>query len=368
MTTIKNASAARIDAIAALAQQLFGESDQLDEFKLRLNAEIFAKQGSATTKTTGGETKSKKSNTGAIKKSANPEDQCNAYIFAIVRNEETGEFEPKQCSLSHDHGSKFCKKHASVHGKRDDAASNYHGTDIVHEHTWQVLGSVENGPSYVFTKYHDQLLAKFNQASGSEGSGNESDEAAPHKKTSKTSVSKKSSIPKKEKKVRAEKKQKGPTAKRGKNPYFEFLSSERESIKADLLAENPELKGRDLTTSIAKEAGRRWNEMGEEDKQPYIDVVMANACLDGDLLQNDQSVETAVLQGSEEHLSPCCDDHAETEADQEEEEEENDRIYNEALNVWIDAETQLYFDSQDSETPLGQIVRGKTVAFKTKKQ
>jgi hypothetical protein len=128
------------------------------------------------------------------------------------------------------------------------------------------------------------------------------------------------------------------------------------------------LKGRDLTTSIAKEAGRRWNEMGEEDKQPYIDVVMANACLDGDLLQNDQSVETAVLQGSEEHLSPCCDDHAETEADQEEEEEENDRIYNEALNVWIDAETQLYFDSQDSETPLGQIVRGKTVAFKTKKQ
>ena len=362
---MKNASAARIDAISALAQQLFGEGDQLNEFKLRLNAEIFAKQGSS--KTIGGEIKPKKSNTGAYKKSANPENQCNAYIFAIVRNEETGDFEPKQCSLSHEDGSKFCKKHASVHGKRDDAASNYHGTDIVHEHTWQVLGSVENGPSYVFTKYHDQLVAKFNQASGSEASGNESDDSAPKKKTAKTSGTKKSSSgPKKEKKVRAEKKQKVPTAKRGKNPYFEFLSSERESIKAELLAENPELKGRDLTTSIAKEAGRRWNEMGEEDKQPYIDVVAANACLDGDL-QNEQSAETAV-QGSEEDLSPCCDDHAQTEVNQEEEEEENDRIYNESLNVWIDAETQLYFDSQDSETPLGQIVRGKTVAFKTKKQ
>jgi hypothetical protein len=187
----------------------------------------------------------------------------------------------------------------------------------------------------------------------------QSNESVQKKKTSKTVGTKKCNSTKKEKKVWAEKKQKGLTAIRAKNPYFEFLSSERESIKADLLAKNLELKGRDLTTSIAKEAGRRWNEMSGESKQCYSHV---KGCHDDSILSESFWVASEIL---EQHLSPCCDDKTQTEVDHVEEEEEEDRIYNESLSVWIDTETQLYFDSKDSNMPLGQIARGKTVVFKT---
>jgi hypothetical protein len=190
----------------------------------------------------------------------------------------------------------------------------------------------------------------------------QSNESELKKKTSKAVEPKKSSSTKKEKKVRAEKKQKGLTAIRAKNPYFDYLSAERENIKADLLAQNAELKGRDLTTSIAREAGRRWNEMSGESKQCYSQQI--NGCHDEFILLPESF--WVVSEISEQNLSPCCDEQIETEIDLEEEEE--DPIYNQSLGVWIDPKTQLYFDSKDSSWPLGQIVRGKTVAFKTKNE
>jgi hypothetical protein len=358
MTT--TAANAKIAAISAIAEQMFGSGEQLDQFKLRLTAEIFAKQ--STTKTTDTTSKPKKE---SAKKSSNPENRCGAYIFAVVRNEETGEMEPKQCSLSHEEDGQFCKKHGAAHGKRDEAASNYHGKDVFYEFKWELCGSVESGPTFVFDKFKDQLLAKFNQASGSEASGNESDDSAPKKPAKVARAKKTSPAPKKEKKSKIEKTAKTKTAtKRPKNPYFEYLGAERESIKADLLAENTELKGRDLVTSITKEAGRRWKEMSAEEKQPYIDVVEMNADIE---LEEGSEIQDST--GSSNHqevdsAEPCCDDHAE----QEEEEDESDRIFNETHGVWVDPETQLYYESQDSECPIGQVVRGKTVPFKTKKQ
>ena len=325
---------AKIAAISAIAEQMFGAGEQLDQFKLRLSAEIFAKQ--PTTKTTDTAIKPKKE---AAKKSTKPENRCGAYIFAVVKNEETGEMEPKQCSLSHDEDGKFCKKHGAAHGKRDEAASNYHGKDVFYEFKWELCGSVESGPTFVF------------------------DDSAPKKKATKVARAKKTSpVAKKEKKSKTEKAPKTAT-KRPKNPYFEYLSAERESIKADLIAENAELKGRDLVTSITKEAGRRWKEMSAEEKQPYIDVVEMNADIEeGSEIQD--SISSSSHQEVVAAAEPCCDDHAQ----EEEEEEETDRIFNETHGVWVDPETQLYYDSQDSESPIGQVVRGKTVPFKTKKQ
>jgi hypothetical protein len=272
--------------------------------------------------------------------------------------------EPKQCSLSHDEDGKFCKKHGAAHGKRDEAASNYHGKDVFYEFKWELCGSVESGPTFVFDKFKDQLVAKFNQASGSEASGNESDDSAPKKKVARTK--KTSPAPKKEKKSKIEKAPKTKTAtKRPKNPYFEYLSAERESIKADLLAENAELKGRDLVTSITKEAGKRWKEMSAEEKQPYIDVVEMNADIEAEGSEIQDSTSASSHQEVDAAAEPCCDDHAEEE---EEEDDTSDRIFNETHGVWVDAETQLYYESQDSESPIGQVVRGKTVPFKTKKQ
>ena len=352
---------AKIAAISAIAEQMFGASEQLDQFKLRLSAEIFAKQ--PTTKTTDPTSKPKKTKKDTT---SNQENRCGAYIFAVVMNEETGEMEPKQCSLSHDEDGKFCKKHGAAHGKRDDAASNYHGKDVFYEFKWELCGSVKSGPTFVFDKFKDQLVAKFNQASGSEASGNESDDSASKKPAKVARAKKTSPAPKKEKKSKIEKAPKTKTAtKRPKNPYFEYLGAERETIKADLLAQNAELKGRDLVTSITKEAGRRWKEMSAEEKQPYIDVVEMNADIEVQCSEIQDSTSSSSHQEVDAAAAePCCDDHAE---DEEEEDETSDRIFNETHGVWVDAETQLYYESQDSESPIGQVVRGKTVAFKTKK-
>lgn len=101
---------------------------------------------------------------------------CFANLFELVKNDR-GEFIPKQCAWKHKEGSKFCKKHGEVSGKYDKSASKYYGHDIVYEFKWQKNGSIETGPTYVFDKYKDKLMAKFNQSCGSEGSRNESDDS-----------------------------------------------------------------------------------------------------------------------------------------------------------------------------------------------
>jgi hypothetical protein len=106
------------------------------------------------------------------------DNRCFANLFELVEDE-TGQFIPKQCSRKHKEGSNFCKIHGAVDGKRDIKASNYHGCDIVHEFNWQKNGSIETGPTYVFEKYKDKLISKFNQSRDSAASGNESDNSAP---------------------------------------------------------------------------------------------------------------------------------------------------------------------------------------------
>jgi len=261
----------------------------------------------------------------------------------------------------------FCKKHGSIHGKRDDAASNYHGKDVFYEFKWQLHGSVEAGPSFVFEKFRDQLLAKYNQQNGtSDESGNDSEDSASKKKNSKIAA------PKKEKTEKPAKKVKTAVSKRSKNPYFEYLSAERENIKAELIAKNSELKGRDLVTSITKEAGRRWKEMSEEERQPYIEVASMNDAIqvgDSQITETISSGDQVVSSNSHSSIqqkeeSPCCDDH---DSSVEQEDEENDRIFNETHKIWVDIETQLYYEAEKSETPLGQIIRSKMVPFKTRK-
>ncbi len=41
-----------------------------------------------------------------------------------------------------------------------------------------------------------------------------------------------------------------------------------------------------------------------------------------------------------------------------------ERIFNETHKVWVDSETQLYYETVDSENPIGQVVRGKTIPIK----
>ena len=166
---------------------------------------------------------------------------------------------------------------------------------------------------------------------------------------------------KKEKKSKTEKASKMNTdKKRAKNPYFEYLNTERVNIKADLLAENAELNGRDLITSTTKEAGRRWKEMSAKEKQPYM---LMNVNLEKEkTVQIHESIESCDDQKTALVDEPCCDDHVEEEVDV------IDRIFNDTHDVWIDPEILLYYETKDSESPIGQFIRGKTVPFKTNKQ
>jgi len=375
MTTTGNQ--AKIQAISALAQQMFGEGEQLQQFVLRLTAEVFSRKEESKNKPKKPTGEAKSTNSKKISKTITGGCQCDAYIFAVVKNEETGEFEPKQCPRAKDDGSLFCKKHGSIHGKRDDAASNYHGKDVFYEFKWQLHGSVEAGPTFVFEKFRDQLLAKYNQQNGtSDESGNDSEDSASKKKNTKIAASKKEKTEKlpvkKEKTEKPAKKVKTAVSKRSKNPYFEYLSAERENIKAELIAKNSELKGRDLVTSITKEAGRRWKEMSEEERQPYIEVASINDTIqvgDSQITETISSGDQVVSSNSHSSIqqkeeSPCCDDH---DSSVEQEDEENDRIFNETHKIWVDIETQLYYEAEKSETPLGQIIRSKMVPFKTRK-
>ena len=67
-----------------------------------------------------------------------------------------------------------------------------------------------------------------------------------------------------------------------------------------------------------------------------------------------------------QELDTTVQTEVETEPETEPEEEQSDRFFNEAHNVWIDPETELYYATQHEEPPLGQICRGKLVAFKSK--
>jgi hypothetical protein len=60
------------------------------------------------------------------------------------------------------------------------------------------------------------------------------------------------------------------------------------------------------------------------------------------------------------------DTTVQTEPETEPEEEESDRVFHEALQIWIDPDTQLYYATQHDEHPLGQVARGKPVAFRSK--
>ena len=68
-----------------------------------------------------------------------------------------------------------------------------------------------------------------------------------------------------------------------------------------------------------------------------------------------------------QELDTTVQTEVETEPETEPEEEDSDRVFHEALQVWIDPDTQLYYATQRDETPLGQICRGKLVAFKPSK-
>ena len=114
-----------------------------------------------------------------------------------------GDLVPAQCKLGGE-STGFCKQHSSH----------------------QNFGTAEHPNLEEFVKHHDQMVKAFNKKNG----------IAETKK------------PKRAKSA----------VKRALNPYMVFLAANRASVKADLLQENPELKGKVLAMAITSRVGRLW--------------------------------------------------------------------------------------------------------------
>lgn len=129
--------------------------------------------------------------------------RCHALLPSIEMTED-GQLKPSQCKRSSEENCGFCKQHADH--------QNY--------------GTVDQPNDELFSKNREHLMKAFNKKNG----------------------------------IVETKKQKKPKSaiKRALNPYMMFLAVNRDRVKEELMAENPELKGRALAMAITSSVGRLW--------------------------------------------------------------------------------------------------------------
>jgi high mobility group protein B3 len=272
-------------------------------------------------------------------------ERCQAFIYALEKDAETGQWKPKQCARSHEKDGYFCKLHGSVDGKKNEEDSKYAGMDVIHPFKWSRFGCVETGPTYLFEKFKEELIKSAMKAEKNET------------ETSTEAIQK----PAKKQRGQKNKEEKPEKPKRTMNAYMIYLQEKREEIKQCLLEQTPELKGKELANKVTETAGAAWKASSELEKKPYLEKAAA------------LKVENNPIQHEEmpPSIDECCGGHAvEAEECQEEtnEEDEMKLRYDEKLSVWVDDETNLYYATDDSEQPpLGQVQKDKLMPFKKNK-
>ena len=260
--------------------------------------------------------------------------RCQAVVWNLEMNEATGELVPKRCTRGCEGDNKFCKQHGLADGKKCAGCSAYFGEDIIHQFKHEHMGTIHE-PSYIFDKYHADVL-KIYQKSIAEPMA-KSDEPVDVPVQEKKKVGRPS---KKTETVKADK------PKREANGFIKFLNSKRDEIKAQILAEQPELKGKFLTGAISKRAGELWKT--EKGTEPAV----------VDETQDFFSQEESTVE------APVPADVEET---QDEDEDKITLKYNDTLKVWIDEETELYYMEENSPSATGSVVNGVLKPFKVRK-
>jgi hypothetical protein len=262
--------------------------------------------------------------------------RCHAVVWNLEMNEATGELVPKRCTRGCEGYYKFCKQHNLVDGKKCAGCSAYFGEDIIHQFKHEHMGTIHE-PSYIFDKYHADVLKIYQKSIA--GSVPKSDEPA-------------TDVPVQEKKKVGRPSKKTKTVaddkpKREANDFIKFLNSKRVEIKAQILLEQPDLKGRFLTGAISKRAGELWKT--EKGSMTVVDE------------------ESKVLSSQEEPTEEAPAPAVVEEEAQDEDEEEIKLKYNDTLKVWIDEETDLYYMEKDSASATGSVVNGVLKPFKVRK-
>lgn len=263
-------------------------------------------------------------------------ERCQAVVWNLEKDSETGELKPKRCTRGCEGSSNFCKQHGLIDGKRCSDCSNYFGEDVIHQFKHEHMGTIHE-PSYIFEKYHNDVLKIYQKSQQVAEMNIEYVEKVQVKKTA--GRKKKESVADGESKP-----------KRALNPYMKFLQDNRENIKAELLLANPELKGRDLQTGISKRAGELWKlqAKGKVLDSPAVEK------------ENEEELHANVGEADEE---PTVEEEKSGD-----EEETMTLTYNDKLKVWIDEETGLYYEDEEGTDAKGSVVNGTLRPFKIVKK
>ena len=260
--------------------------------------------------------------------------RCNAVTWYVEMNED-GELIPKRCSHEREGDGDFCKQHMKVVDKKCAECSAYHGSDIVHHQVFEHLGRFDS-PNYMFKKFWDTLVKSYEKRM-SVASAIPNESAAEEVKGKKASKKKDGEEPKK---------------KREANGFIKWKQANQESLRAEVLAEKSDLKGKDLAIAITKKAGEKWKEMKEAGSLPAKEKA----------IEDDEE---------EEPIAAADDDDAavhEDEAEDEEEPAKPARVFKDEHNVWVDEETDLFYESEDADKAMGFYMEGLMKPLKANKK
>ena len=249
--------------------------------------------------------------------------RCEALVWMLECVD--GVWVPKRCTRGCVDGG-FCKNHGARVSKRCDDCSSFQGCEVVHEFKHEHLGTI-SGRSFVIDKFWDVLLKRSEVGCVKDSSSAVVEGEALPKKAKKTV-----SVPSSEKKV----------TRVVDNPFMNWLSAHRAEIKSGLLSEGS-VSGRELTTLVSKRGGEMWRSLSKDEQQEWKGKkLVSSEMLTDDVFPSDDTVSSVVV-----------------------DEDETTLVLNKEHSVWVDADTSLYYGSDDIESaPLGQLSGGKLVAFK----
>jgi hypothetical protein len=259
--------------------------------------------------------------------------RCQAVVWNLEKDAETGELKPKRCTRGCDAGSTFCKQHGLPDGKKCAGCSAYFGEDVVHQFKHEHMGTIHE-PSYIFEKYRKDVEKIYQNSL-----------LTPEVKATAEAVEPKKKVAKKSSK-KTETDEHKP--KRALNPYMKYLQENREAIKAAVLEENADLKGKELQNAITKRAGEIWKAL--KASGATVEATVETTVEDEPVVAEEPVIE-------EETAEEAADD----------EDDKMNLTYNDELKVWIDEDTQLYYDDEQGTDAKGSVVGGVLKPFKARK-
>ena len=298
--------------------------------------------------------------------------RCEALAFAYEMNPE-GRLVPARCKRCAEEDTKFCKQHGAADGKPWKCKERG-DQETVHDFKWQHLGTVHDpSPIFELAKAKDELMKNFN-AKQSGASAHSSDGSDDEGKVSKK-VPKEKKAPK-EKKTEGKKKAEQAPKRRVANGYIFYKSFKHQEIKDQLMAENPEMKGKELANKITSVAAEQWKLLSDVDQAEYKQQAKdAIAVKDEEPHSDDGGEDTPLASASTtKSFQDLNDMDGESQieipgVDSGNEDEEDTIVFNAKHGVWVDTDNNLCYTSKDiTPGPIGQMQRGQFLRFPASKK